>query len=375
VTADAPPARRLAVISANSAWNIANFRKPIVEALLTSGWRVVALAPADGYEAQILALGAEFVPIAMDAGGTSVRKDGRLFFEYVTILHRLRPQAFLGFTAKPNIYGSLAARLLGTQIVNNISGLGTAFMRPGPLNWLVTALYRLALHKSSTVFFQNRHDRDLFLRRGLVTSSQARLLPGSGVDLDHFKPEPLDKPPNAPFRFLFVGRLLRDKGLVEYAEAARILRSNWPDVEFAVLGSAASRNPTAVPIAEIERWQREELVNWLGETKDVRPYLAAADCVVLPSYREGLPRSLLEAAAMARPLIASDVPGCSDVIDHASNGLLCEVQSAPSLAAAMEAMLRMSPDERRRMGTRARDKAERQFDQSLVAQAYLEALE
>ena len=247
-------------------------------------------------------------------------------------------------------------------------------MSQGPLNWLVSRLYRLSLAGSARVFFQNPDDLDLFVSQGLVRPGQAARIPGSGIDLLRFRPSTAARPDGRPFRFLFVGRLLRDKGLVEYADAARQVRSRWPDTEFAILGFAGSDNRSAVPIADLERWRADGTVTYLGETGDVRPFLEESDCVVLPSYREGLPRSLLEAAAMARPMIATDVPGCRAVVANGENGFLCEARSAQSLASAMEEMLRQDPAERAAMGQRARAKVEREFDQALVVDAYMEAL-
>ena len=363
-----------AILAANSAWNIVNFRGPLVAGLRKAGWRVIALAPDDGHAAAIRALGAEFEPIRVDSSGMSPLGDARLFADYLALLRRVRPQLFLGFTVKPNIYGSLAARLLGIRTINNISGLGTAFMAPGPLNWLVSGLYRLALRKSHRIFFQNPDDLSLFVGKGLVGAGQAALVPGSGIDLQRFRPAPSTRREVTAFRFLFVGRLLRDKGMVEYAEAARLLRPAWPDVEFAILGFAGSDNRSAVPIEDVERWQGEGIVKYLGDTDDVRPFLADADCVVLPSYREGLPRSLLEAAAMGKPMVATDVPGCRALVMDGNNGFLCEPRSPASLAAAMEAMLRLDPAQRQAMGDRARQKVEREYDQQIVVDAYLEAL-
>jgi glycosyltransferase involved in cell wall biosynthesis len=364
----------IAVIAANSGWNILNFRRPLVEALRAAGWRVVALAGDDGSGPRLRSLGAEFLPIAIDSSGTSPVRDARLLVDYWRIMRTFRPQAFLGFTAKPNIYGSLAAGRLGIPAINNISGLGTAFIQPGPLNRLVSLLYRVALRRSVRVFFQNPEDLAQFVEGGMVRADQARLIPGSGIDLDRFRPVLASARSGRPFRFLFVGRLLRDKGLVEYAEAARLLRPRWPNVEFAILGFADTDNRTAVPISEVERWQAEGIVTYFGETDDVRPFLAECECVVLPSYREGLPRSLLEAAAMARPMIATDVPGCHDIVRDGDNGLLCEVRSPPALARAMETMLELDPADRKAMGLRARDRVEKEFDEALVVGAYLEAL-
>lgn len=362
------------MIAANTAWNIVNFRGALIDGLRAQGWRVVALAADDGSAAALVGLGAEFLPIRVDGGGTSVIRDARLFLDYLRILRRLRPQAFLGFTVKPNIYGSLAAALLGIKTVNNISGLGTAFLAPGPLNWLVSRLYRLSLAKSAKVFFQNPHDRSLFILRRLVRERRTGLLPGSGIDLERFRPSVRPRTAGAPFRFMFVGRLLRDKGLADFAEAARLLRPRWPEAEFAILGFAGSDNRSAVPIEEVERWQRDGIVRYLGDTADVRPFLEESDCIVLPSYREGLARSLLEGAAMAKPMVATDVPGCRDLVVDGDNGFLCKVRSPPSLAAAMEKMLELSPEDRAAMGRRARRRVEREFDQTLVVQAYVEAL-
>lgn len=366
--------RRTLVIAANCGWNILNFRRPLVEALVADGWRVVALAGDDGSGPALAGLGAEFAAIRVDSSALSPVGDLRLMLDYLAELRRIRPQALLGFTVKPNIYGSLAACLLGIRVINNISGLGTAFMRQGPLSLLVGALYRLALRRSARVFFQNSEDMDQFVGQRLVRPEQAALLPGSGVDLDRFRPAAGTGRGDRRFRFLFVGRLLRDKGLEEYAEAARLLRPRWPDAEFAILGFAGSDNRSAVPLAEVERWQGEGLVHYLGEVQDVRPALGEADCVVLPSYREGLPRSLLEAAAMGRPMIATDVPGCRDVVSDGKDGFLCAPRSAPALAEAMEKMLRLAPAKRAAMGQKARRKVEQHFDARRVVDAYREAL-
>jgi glycosyltransferase involved in cell wall biosynthesis len=374
VTKSAPRTAGIVAISANSGWNILNFRRPIIAALQEAGWTVAVLAPADDAEDAIRALGAQLVPLRIDSSGTSILQDAHLLMAYRKALKAIRPVAFLGFTVKPNIYGSLAAVGLGIRVINNISGLGTAFLRGGPLGWLVRRLYRLALRKSARVFFQNPDDLKLFVDGGLVHENQAELIPGSGIDLRHFRPRARIIDSGGRFQFLFVGRLLRDKGLVEYAEAARLLKARWPQVKFAILGFAGSDNRSAVPIAEVKRWEAEGAIDYLGETEDVRPSIAEADCVVLPSYREGLPRTLLEASAMARPMVATDVPGCREIVRDGDTGFLCAARSAESLADAMESMLRLSPNERAAMGVRARRTVELQFDQERVAAAYLEVL-
>jgi glycosyltransferase involved in cell wall biosynthesis len=365
--------QRLAIISINASWNIINFRRGLISALQRRGFRVIALAPPDSYSDRFAGLGVEYVPIEMDKKGVSPARDLMLLARYYRILRRLKPDVFLGYTAKPNVYGSLAAQALGIKVVNNVSGLGTAFIREGLLTRIVSALYRLAFRRSATIFFQNEEDRDLFVARRLVAPERARLLPGSGIDLDRFTPAAARA--GGPFVFLLIARLLWDKGVREYVEAARIVRRQMPDARFQLLGFLDVENRTAVPRSEVEAWVDEGLIEYLGVSDDVRPQIAAADCVVLPSYREGLPRTLLEAAAMARPLIATDAPGCRQVVRDGVNGRLCAVRDAASLAEAMLAMLRTPADERLRMGAAARRIAETEYDEKVVVQRYIEAID
>jgi len=361
------------VMSINASWNIFNFRKDLIGAFQHAGYRVTALAPEDEYSQRLTEWGVDFRPIRIDQKGMSPLRDLRLLRDYRSALRALRPDVFLGYTIKPNIYGSLAAQSLGIPVINNVSGLGTAFLGSGLLTRVASALYRAAFKRSSTVFFQNKDDRALFLQKHLVAPRQARLLPGSGVDLAFFAPS--DAPRAAgPFRFLFIGRLLWDKGVREFIDAARLVRRQFPEARFALLGFVDSANRTAVGRAELDSWVGEGLVEYLGASDDVRPHILRADCVVLPSYREGLPRALLEGAAMAKPLIATDVPGCRDVVRQGENGLLCAVRDSNALARAMMQMISMTEAERAHIGRRGRAHVEANFDQRLVSELYLAAI-
>lgn len=363
-----PGNRRKILLSSNSAWNLANFRKPVIEALVAADYEVIAAAPADGEEQALVAMGAIFRPLRISGAGTSPVDDLRLLLDYIKLLRAERPAIFLGFTAKPNIYGSLAARITGVPVIATISGLGSAFLRGGLLGGILMGLYRAALHGARAVMFQNPSDRDLFVGRKIVRRDQARLVAGSGIDLDRFVP--VDTPDDGQFRFLLIARHLLDKGIAEFVDAARILRLRCPEARFQLLGGDGGDNPSAVPPADLKRWSAESIVELLGVSDDVRPHIAAAHCVVLPSYREGLPRSLLEGAAMARPLIASDVPGCREVVEDGVTGLLCDVRSATSLAKAMERMMTMAAADRARMGAAGRRRVEANYDQRLVVAAY-----
>ena len=362
------------VIAANSCWNIVNFRSALVAALLREGRDVLVLAPPDEYVPALEALGAHFIPVEVESSSLSVTGDLKLLLRYAAIMRRVRPSAFLGFTIKPNIYGSLAAQAVGARVINNITGLGTAFLSTGWLRTLASALYRVALRRSHTVFFQNGSDLQLFLKRRLVRQDQARLLPGSGLDLERFRPSPAAAGAADDFRFLLIGRMLWDKGVGEFVEAARRVRASHPQARFQLLGALGADNRTAVPEDQLGKWLDEGVVEYLGSTSDVRPFVEAADCLVLPSYREGLPRSLLEGSAMGKPVIATDVPGCRDVVDHGRTGLLCAVRSAEALASAMRQMIDLSPAERAIMGAAGRARVEQEFCETKVLERYLGAL-
>jgi len=366
---------RTIVVSANSCWNIFNFRAGLIRALQGRGYRIVVAAPDDEYRSKVEHLGVGFTAVPINSAGLSVIEDLRLLARYVRVFRQLKPFAFLGFTAKPNIYGSLAARLTGVKVINNVSGLGTVFIKRGPLTALVTQLYRFALRSSSTIFFHNPDDLQLFVGKRIVPRDRAQLLPGSGVDLERFKPRPAVAPSDAAFRFLMVGRLLWDKGVAEYVEAARMVRRSHSDARFQILGRVGADNRTAVPSPVVERWQAEGIIDYLGESDDVRTAMEQADCIVLPSYREGLPRALLEGSAMGKPLIATDVPGCRDVVEDGKTGYLCAERSADSLAAAMLKMIGTTVNERLGMGELGRRKIEQEYCETRVVDKYLEALE
>ena len=365
------------IICLNTAWNLLNFRAGLIRALVAAGHEVVAVAPDDKYAASLNALGCRFVPLHMENGGTNPVQDALLTWRFVRLFARERPDVYLGYTVKPNVYGSLAAHMMRIPVINNIAGLGAVFIKDGWLVRVVRWLYRMALKRSAKVFFQNDDDRQLFISGGLVRAEVTELLPGSGIDLNRFTPAftTAVHDVNTKFRFLLIARMLRDKGVGEYVEAARLLRQRWPQAEFCLLGFVDVQNPAAISRAEMAAWVAEGVVNYLGVSDDVRAQLATADCVVLPSYREGTPRTLLEAAAMARPIITTDAVGCREVLDDGVNGYLCKVRSAGDLAEKMVQMLTLSSEQRSEMGQRGRAKMEVEFDEQIVIKKYLASIE
>tara|TARA_R100000935_G_scaffold49398_2_gene74689 strand:- start:15843 stop:16991 length:1149 start_codon:yes stop_codon:yes gene_type:complete len=361
------------LMTVNAAWNVWNFRRPIVEALIADGHRVTVLAPADDSVADLEGIGCRFLPLEMNVKGLNPLQDLKLMQRFKRVFWSERPDVVLSYTIKNNIFGAMAAKACNTPFIPNVTGLGTAFLSGGLLQTVAEGLYRKAFAPLSHVFFQNYDDRDLFLERRLVQSKQTHLLPGSGIDLERFSVAEYPTETKVPV-FLMIARLLRDKGVLEFVEAARLVKAKHPDARFQMLGAVDAANRTAINSTTVQSWQDDGSIEYLGTTDDVRPHIAAAHCVVLPSYREGAPRTLIEAAAMARPLIATDVPGCRSVVENRVSGLLCEVRSGESLAAACLSFLGRSLEEQTAMGRAGREKMETEFDQALVVQAYRDAI-
>lgn len=350
-----------------------NFRKGLIEALNADGHDLVALCPADKEVATLEKLGCRVVPIQMDRKGISPVRDAGLLLRIYNQIRHEKPDAILSYTIKNNIYGAIAANRLGVPFIPNVTGLGTAFLSDNLLKSVAVRLYRFAFGPLKYVFFQNSDDARLFQSHGIVREKQVCVLPGSGIDLRHFAPEPLPAK-GEPLTFLMVARLLRDKGTLEFVDAARALQQQGVQARFQILGEVDAVNRTAIRRSELENWVQEGVIEYMGTTDDVRPFIASAHCIVLPSYREGTPRTLLEASAMARPCIATDVPGCRDVVVDHETGLLCNVMDAHDLASKMEVLTAMDRENLSEMGLAGRRRMECVYDQKWVIQAYYKAL-
>jgi glycosyltransferase involved in cell wall biosynthesis len=362
------------IISVNSSWNLVNFRSGLIAGLRRGGYDVVALSPLDGSTEALADLGAKHIPITMDQRGTSPVRDLRLLASYLHQLRRFRSAVFLGYTAKPNIYGSLAAHALGIPVINNVAGLGVTFIERNWLNRLVRVMYRAALRGSHRVFFQNPDDRALFVSDGIIDPAKTAVLPGSGIDLKRFAPRPKEGA-EGEFVFLLVARLLVAKGIRDFVEAARQLKSIFPTARWQIAGLSEGKRKDAISASELREWQSEGVVEYLGPLADVRPAIAAADVVVLPSYYpEGTPRSLLEGAAMGKPLITCDVPGCRAVVKDGVNGYFCLPKNPSSLALAMRSLAELPRHQLKAMGRASRELVEEHYDEQIVVQRYLEEI-
>lgn len=371
---DVDPQRPLVALSANNCWNLVHFRSGLLAGLQEAGFQPVALAPPDAEAATLVARGIPVVPVRIARSGMNPLADGRLLLQYVRLLRSLRPAAYCGFTIKPNVYGALAARLAGVPAVNNVTGLASPFLSEGLVWALAERLYRLSFKRSHTVFFHNHDDLRFCVEHRIIRPQQGRVIPGSGVDLERYKPDPEPAAAGGPPIFLFVGRLILHKGVREYVEAARIAKAAVPEARFQLLGNPDPGNPSSVSAGELQSWIDAGLVEHLGEHGDVRPFVRAATAVVLPSYREGMSRALLEGAAMGKPLVGSDVPGSRELVEEGVTGALARPRDAASLAEAMERIARATADQLARFGAAARQRVEAEFGEEVVLKAYLDVL-
>lgn len=361
------------LICSNYAWTIYNFRMSLIRRLKTEGYKVIVVTEFDGYEDEIGLEVDVIEPLFISRKGVNPFVDVFTIIDLIRHLRKFKPDMLLAFSIKPVIYGSIAAKILRIPSIIMITGLGTAFITNNWITKVVKKLYRFALSSVSVIFFQNVDDRDIFVEQKLVDEKVCRYTPGSGVDIDKFTYSTL---PNTPeFTFLLIARMLWDKGIGEFVEAAKTVKLKYPNTRFQLLGPLGVQNRTSIKSTEMEAWENEGIIEYLGETDDVTGYIEKACCVVLPSYREGTSRVLLEAAAMGRPLIATDVPGCREIIDDGVTGLLCDPRDYVALAQKMEVLLELSYETRREMGVKGREKVENGFREEIVCDLYIDALE
>ena len=380
-------ARRTIALTYNDDFYLHRFKGGLLRALVAAGHTVYAVAPAGRAVEAIEDDGATFIHWPLSRRRASPVSEARSILALRSIYARTKPDLVHHFTAKPNIYGAMAARLAGVPVaVASVNGLGYVFierdLRSTFIRPVVSLLYRLAFGMSGAVLFQNRDDVAFFQDRGLVSGRKVRhTAGGSGVNTSYFTPDAVGDDSLASLRgslglaeetpvVLMAGRMLAHKGVAEMVECARIL-SQRRQVCFLLAGAVDSGNPASISPDRLAEWEERGWVRYLGERSDIRELLALSDLVVLPSYREGFPRVLLEAAAMGKPMVATDVPGCRDVVDNGVNGLLVPARDAGALVIAIETLLD-SPELRARMGKAAREKALREFDERDVVKGIMD---
>lgn len=360
------------VLSSNTSWSIFNFRLGLIKELLKN-YEVIVVAPKDEYSEKLIDLGCRYYDIYIDKKGINPINDLKTFWQYYRLYKKIKPDLIFHYTIKPNIYGTIAAKLNNIPSIAITTGLGYMFINNNIVTNIVKLLYKVSFKFAKQVWFLNQDDFDIFIKNKLIDKSKGFILHSEGVNTEKFKPIKTEKKDDI-FRFLLIARMIWDKGIGEYVKAAKIIKQKYKNVEFLLLGPVGVDNPTAIPKEQIDKWQKEGLVKYLGATDDVKSEITKADCVVLPSYREGLSRVLLEAAAMEKPLIATNVAGCKEVIEDGINGYLCKIKDAKDLADKMEKMLNLPEDKRKAMGKAGREKIIKEFDERIVIEKYLKAI-
>ena len=352
---------------ANTDWYLFNFRISLLKKMVEAGWQVIGAAPEGPYRKEIENIGVKFIPIILDRKGKNPFKELLSIWQLYKIYMNERPTLVHHFTIKPVIYGSIAARFVGDiTVVNAITGLGYTLIRKGILRKFAESFYKYSMRKSACAIFQNRADLEYFLRRKLVDAEKAFLVEGSGVDVKKFSPVSSKSRSLERISFLMASRMLWDKGVREFIVAAENVTKRFRKSYFWLAGAIDSGNPTSVPEEWLVGKTSSDHIKWLGHQEDIKVLMAEADVIVLPSYREGLPKCLLEAAAMAKPIIATDIPGCREIVEDGINGILVPVGDSDKLEAAMIAMIEKDVSERERMGMIGRKRVLERFADNII---------
>lgn len=355
------------LVLTNNIGGLHSFRKEVMKAMVDEGYKVVISHPdEDERTAYFTDIGCEDVLTEFNRRGMNPIKDLQLLMKYRKLIQKYKPLAVLTYTIKPNVYGGMACRMTGTPQLANVTGLGDAVENGGLLQKLTVFLYKMGIGKAKRVFFQNKYNRQFCIEKGIAKEDSV-LLPGSGVNLNHHILQ--EYPDDGVLKFLFIARLLKDKGTEEYFEAATRIKGKYPNTEFQILGRCEGNYQE-----QLDELVSKGIINFLGGTSDVRPFIGNVHCTIMPSYHEGMSNVNLESAANGRPVITTNVPGCQETVDNGVTGILCEPRSAESLIAAIEKFLSLTYEEKKAMGMAARKKVEREFDRLIVVNKYLDEL-
>ncbi|WP_420576037.1 glycosyltransferase family 4 protein [Ekhidna sp.] len=352
---------------ANTCWNIYNFRKGLVHHFLSKGDEVIVLAPRDEYTERIEDWGLRWIDTPLQGTGTNPINDIGYFRKLRSVFSQEKPDVTLAFTIKANIYSALAGRFASIPVICNVSGLGTVFLVKGLVGKVAMWLYKIAFRSAGHIFFQNQDDKELFISHVRLPENKIGILPGSGIDLKQFTPVPI--PEKDVIKFLMISRVIVEKGVQDFAEAAVQFKDDRR-VEFILVGKFDEGHSRSVSRAELEQWVSDGIIEYLPHSDKISRLIAESDALILPSYREGTPRTLLEGAAMGRPLLASDVPGCKEVVRDGFNGFLFEVKNAKSLSDKIRLFLSLSRQEREQLAANSRKLVEETFDENIVIDMY-----
>ncbi len=359
------------LILANNDGGLFHFRKELLKRLVKEKYEVIISVPLGEYRTQLEEMGCTYIPTAIDRHGLNPFKDGLLIINYGKIIRKYKPDVILTYTIKPNIYGALQARIRKIPYIVNITGLGTALQKDGLIKKVLLAMYRTSMKKADCVFFQNEQNMGFMKNNGCI-NSKTRLIPGSGVNIQENSELPYNND-DSHINILNITRIMKDKGIEEFLEAAERIKEAYPHVVFELLGNY---EPDVKDIYEprVVELQKRGIMNYYGYQKDVRPFIENCHCLVNPTYHEGMSNVLLEAAAGGRPVLASDINGCKEIFEDGIGGIAFESQNTDALVQAIRTFIELSFEEKQKMGKEARKYVEKYFDREIVIDAYLEEI-
>ncbi len=357
------------LILANNDIGLYNFRKELIERLVEEKNEVFISLPNGERIKDLRNLGCEFIETNIDRRGTNPIKDFKLILKYNRIVKKLKPDVVLSYTIKPNIYGGIVCRYSKIPYICNITGLGSATGNKCTIQKIIFKLYKIAMKDVRCCFVQNKENLDFIYKHKLIDKEKCQLIPGSGVNLQHFKV--LDYPKeNESIKFLFAGRIMKEKGIEQYLDAAKAIKNKYKNVEFEILGFCEEDYEEL--LGELNK---EKIINYYGMQKDIIPYLKACSCLILPSYYpEGMSNVLLEASASGRPIITTNRSGCKEIVEDKKTGYIIEAQNNQQLINKIEEFLKLSNAQRKEMGLNSRTKVEKEFDRKIVVKEYMKVI-
>jgi len=361
------------ILCANSSWYLLNFRHSSIKALINAGHEVYCIAPRDHASEKLQKICSKFINIRFNQSSINPLRELYHIRTLYYAFKDINPDTIFNFTIKNNIYGSIVGLLLRRKVVNNITGLGSMMLKPSFTKLIIIMLYKIIKKIPHHTFCQNVDDLNYLIKNKLVIKSKISLIPGSGLDTNFFSSD-AKKMDDKNFVFLFVGRIIRDKGFYELINAFERVLLEYPKIRLKILGEIDSNNPSRVDESYLKEINLNPNIEIYGHQSDVRPFLSEASCFILPSYREGLSRSILEAMSMELPIITTNVPGCKELVQEEKNGILCDPQSSESLETAMLKMINLDDDARMRMGKIGRKIVQDGYDESIVIDAMLKVI-
>jgi glycosyltransferase involved in cell wall biosynthesis len=364
---------------ANSGFNLYNYRLSLMERFRSQGFTIYCICPEDKYTQKLRDKGFQVYTVShLNRRGTNPLKERKLYKEYLHIYDQCKLDVAMQYTIKPNIYGTMAAKKLGVQTICNVTGLGYTFINNGLVSKISKQLYRMAFKRADKIVFQNHDDAALFIEEKIADRDKVHICFGSGINIEKFNPSFNNAEVyegEEEFHFLLIARLLKDKGIFEYIESAKRIKEKFPNIVFSIAGDIDSDNPASLSKDEFKHMIKDNPdINYLGYINDTRSAICNADCLVLPSYREGLPRVILEGYAMGKPCIISDVPGCSQLVQNEETGLLVRIASSDSLTNGLERFVSMKPEQIKEMGRKARKLTEDRYSDGSVYEFYKKLL-